>query len=170
MSARVFGAIFIIVSCGGFGFLIAANHKKESKTLRQFIHTLEHMECELQYRLTPLPELCRSAALATSGTLKQVYLHLAEQLETQISPDAELCMKAVIQDSQGIPKLTREALLLLGISLGHFDVDGQVKSIIRIRKETSEMLAKYTENQDVRLRCYQTLGLCAGAAIAILLI
>lgn len=170
MSIRILGAIFIIISCGGFGFIIAANHKKEVKTLRQLIKVLEFMECELQYRLTPLPELCRRCAESTSGIIRQVFMSLESELAGQISPDAQQCLLTVLQMNRDIPKSTRDVLLLMGSTFGQFDIDGQVKSLESVRLDAQERLEKLSENQDMRLRSYQTLGLCAGAAIAILFI
>ena len=54
MILKVIGVILVIAGCGGVGFRIAANHRLEEKTLRQLIGILDYMECELQYRLTPL--------------------------------------------------------------------------------------------------------------------
>lgn len=170
MTIKLFGAILVILSCGGFGFLIASAHRIEVKTLRQFIYALDFMECELKYRMTPLPELCRQAAAASHGTVKRVLNLLASELDHQISPDVDRCMSAAIQQVKELPKLTREAMELLGRSLGRFDVDGQLKGLAAVRSESKRILDTYTKNQDVRLRSYQTLGLCAGAAMAILFI
>ena len=45
-----------------------------------------------------------------------------------------------------------------------------LQSIEALRELTESQLKEHNENQDVRIRSYQTLGLCAGAAIAILFI
>jgi stage III sporulation protein AB len=58
----------------------------------------------------------------------------------------------------------------LGQSLGRFDLEGQLKGIEMTKSETQRILQEYTDNQDSRIRCYQTLSICAGAAVAILFI
>ncbi len=170
MTIKLLGAIFIIVGCGGFGFRIAANHLREEKTLRQLISILDFMECELQYRLTPLPDLCRQAAGQSSGVLSAVMLTLTQELEDQISPDVERCMSAALSKYKDIPEQTRQLLELFGRSLGRFDLSGQLKGIEGVRQECNRKLQQLTANKDVRLRSYQTLALCAGAALAILFI
>lgn len=170
MTIKLLGAIFIIVGCGGFGFRIAANHLREEKTLRQLISILDFMECELQYRLTPLPDLCRQAAGQGSGVLSAVMLTLTRELEDQISPDVERCMSAALSQYKDIPEQTRQLLELFGRSLGRFDLSGQLKGIEGVRQECRRKLQELTANKDVRLRSYQTLALCAGAALAILFI
>ena len=69
MTGKLFGALLVICGCGGMGFSIAAASKREEAALRQLIGALDFMECELQYHLTPLPELCRQAGRETKGTI-----------------------------------------------------------------------------------------------------
>lgn len=170
MTIKLFGALLVIAGCGGFGFMIASSHRKEVKTLRQFISALDFMDCEIQYRLTALPELCRLTAAASYGVVRSAFNALAAQLDDQNSPDVEKCMRVALKKTGDIPKLTRKAMELLGSSLGRFDLEGQLKGLEAVRSESRRILDTYTKNQDVRLRSYQTLGLCAGAAIAILFI
>lgn len=170
MTVRIIGAVLVVIGCGVFGMLIASSHKIQSNTLRQFIMTLDLMECELQYRQMPLPELCRVASQSCRGILKTVFLSLAIELEKQISPNVERCMTVVLENTADIPKLTRQSLQQLGQSLGRFDLDGQLKGINSVRIESQRMLDAHASNQDLRIRCYQTLSICAGAAMAILLI
>ena len=97
MSYRWFGAALVIAGCGGFGFSIASGYKREEGILRQLLRALNYMEWELQYRLTPLPELCRQAGKETRGTLREVFFNLARELEWQTSPDAASCMTAALK-------------------------------------------------------------------------
>jgi len=170
MSLKLIGSILIVAACGGFGFKIAANHIKEEKSLRQLIAILDYMECELQYRLTPLPVLCTQAAASSNGALQKTFLALARELEDQISPDVACCMAAALGQACELPRLTWQELDMLGKSLGRFDLDGQLKGLEAVRQDCRCNLERLCENRDVRLRSYQTLGLCAGAAMAILLI
>lgn len=170
MTIRILGAIFIILGCGSVGTILTLRHRTEERTLRQLITLLDTMECELQYHLASLPELCRHAADNCSGVLKVIFHDLATELDKQVSPNASVCMKVVLSRTQDVPKLTYVALEFLGKSLGIFDMNGQVKELIAVRNECRRILDVHTINQHTRLRCYQTLSLCAGAAIAILLV
>ena len=170
MSIKIFGAILVIVGCGGFGFKYAANRLREERTLRELAATLDYMGCELQYRLTPLPELCRQASEASKGIISKIFYTLALELESQISPDAEQCMKAVLANIKDIPKLTLLSFEQLGRSIGRFDVDGQLKGLEAVRQECRRNLEILAKDRDMQIRTFQTLGHCAGAAIAILFI
>ena len=170
MGYKWIGAILIMASCSGCGFAIAAGKRREEQLLYQLIGILQFLEADLQYRLTPLPELCRLAAGETRGVLRTVFLNLYRELKWQKLPDAGSCMYAAIQRSGEIPPKVRRLLVQLGHTLGRFDLPGQLQGIQSVRKRSEETLDTIRKNRDERLRSYQTLGICAGAALAIILI
>ena len=170
MGYKWIGAILIIASCSGCGFAVAAGKRLEEKLLFQLLEILQTMESDLRYRLTPLPELCRQAAGETKGILHVVFLNLYRELKWQKLPDAGSCMYAAIQRSGEIPPKVRRLLVQLGHTLGRFDLPGQLQGIQSVRKRSEETLDTIRKNRDERLRSYQTLGICAGAALAIILI
>ena len=164
------GACFIIIGCGGFGFSVAAAHRQDERTLRQFVSALDYMECDLQYHMTPLPDLCRKAAAESSGCLRNIFGELADSLDMQISPDVGSCMRTVMRQCHNPPPQTAYHLLLLGSSLGRFDLKGQLHGLESVRSSCRKALEEMGRDRESRLRCYQTLGLCGGAALIILLI
>lgn len=168
MSMKIIGAILIIAGCGGVGFSMAAAHRREERALRQLIGALDYMGCELQYHLTPLPQLCRAVATETGGSVGQVFLALASELETQISPDAASCMDAAVSKYPKLPHRIRKNMTQLGVSLGRFDLVGQLRGIGSARQMCRRDLEELSKDREQRLRNYQTLGLCAGSALAIL--
>lgn len=170
MGYKWVGAILIIASCGGCGFSIAAGKRREEKLHNQLLDVLQFMENELQYRLTALPELCRMAAANTRGDLRHVFSNLYQELQSRKLPDAGSCMYAAIRQSGEIPPGIRRLLIQLGNSLGQFDLPGQLTGIRSVRKRCLDSLENIRKNRDAQLRCYQTLGVCAGAALAVVLI
>lgn len=162
--------MLVIAGCGTFGFSLAGAFVREETTLKRLISALDLMQCELQYRLTPLPDLCRLAAKESGRVVGTVFLRLAEELELQASSDVHSCMKEVLASYDHIPKHTLKGLRLLGQSLGRFDLEGQVKGLEAVRQECRRELDSLSKNREQRIRSYETLGLCAGAAIAILFI
>lgn len=170
VSWKWIGAILVILGCGGFGFSLAAAQRYEERTLRNLIRGLDFMACELQYRMTPLPEVCAMAAKENHGCVSRVLELLAREMEAQVSPDADRCMQAALSAVGDIPRHTRAAFSVLGQSLGRFDLDGQLKSLEGVRSDCRRKLKELTTDKELRQRSYQTLGLCTGAALAILLI
>lgn len=169
MSYRWIGAILVFAASGGFGFSMASHYRNELSTLRKMITMLDMMECELSYHLTPLPELCRKTGSAVNGVLKQILYLLAEEMERQICPDVMSCMYYALSTATKVPDSTRKLMGSLGTSLGRFDLTGQLKGIDSVRAQCRQELANMEQNRDQRLRGYQTLGLCAGAALVIIL-
>lgn len=170
MVSKWIGAALIIASCSGWGFQIAAGKRKEEYLLLQLAGILKFMEAELQYRLTSLPELCRMAAGEANGILRGVFLNLYRELTCRKQPDAGSCMYAAIARSKDMPSRIRRLLVLLGQTLGRYDLSGQLQGIQSVQKRCEETLANIRKNRDERLRSYQTLGICAGMALAIILI
>lgn len=168
MNSRWIGAILIVAGCGGCGFSIASGHRREVQLLREFLNAVRYMTCELQYKLTPLPELCRQAGREAPGTMRDVFYNFARELDWQISPDAFSCMAEAIEKSHGLTPRIRKLFLQLGRSLGRFDLSGQLKELEHLLKHCELEMQSMTDNQASRLRSYQTLGLCTGAALALL--
>lgn len=168
MIYKCIGAVLIVAGCATCGFSIAAGQLRAENMLRELTRVLDFMECELQYRLTPLPELCHQAGQESAGSVRRVFLALAQELEAQLSPDVCSCMRAAVGRVTELPIEVRGALLHLGSSMGRFDLVGQLKGLESVRAECREKLEKLTHDRETRLRSYQTLGLCAGAALVIL--
>ena len=170
MTTKLFGIILTVIGCGSVGFQIAANHRREEKALRQLLQILEYIECELQYRLTPLPQLCRQVGKLFKKMPGVVFTELSIELESQIAPDVSCCLASVLEKGHNIPPITMQILSDLCLSLGKFDLMGQLKGLESASSACKRNLDTLQSNRDSRLRSYQTLGLCAGAALAILLL
>ncbi len=170
MSNKWIGALMIVLGCSGFGFLIADSTIREEKHLRELHEAVSFMLSELQYRLTPLPELIARAAENTSGPLWQVFSALDRELVGQVAPNAEACMQSALAQTPAVPALTGDMLVQLGRSLGRFDLNGQVAELTFVKEACKENLSKLSQDRTQRLRSYRTLGICAGIALAILLI
>ena len=106
MNLKWIGAAIVLLGCGGFGFYLAAQHRREEKNLRQLIAVMDYMECELEYRLTSLPELCRNASDVSTGMVRNLFLSLSRELDRQIAPDASCCMQAVLTEVKNLSLFT----------------------------------------------------------------
>ena len=164
------GAVLIITGCGGFGFSLSAAHRREERHLRRLMDMLDFMARDLCYRATPLPELVTLGAGEGGRELSGVFRALGEALRGQVAPEVAGCMEAVLGDFPGIPPQTREILRDLGSQLGRFDLPGQLKGLEQARECCRSRLEALEVGREDRLRNYQTLSLCAGAALALILV
>ena len=170
MSIKLMGALLVFLGCGGFGMSMAGAFRREEWTLGQLLRALEYMSCELSYRLTPLPQLCRNTSASVTGDISQIFLCLADELDQQIAPDAASCMQVVLAKWDRMPRSVHRLLSELGQTLGQFDLPGQVRGIEGCIQTTRSTLHQHGQDKCTHIRSYQTLGLCAGAALAILLL
>ena len=149
---------------------MASQHTMRIRSIQNMIAALEYMECELQYRCTPLPLLCRKVADHSQGKVRLLFSMLADELDAQISPDVYRCMTSVIGKLCNADKSLCDIATEMGRNLGMFDLSGQLRGLESTRNLCREKLDNLLQNKDSRLRSYQTLCLCAGAALAILLV
>lgn len=170
MGYELLGASLIVGGCGSFGICLGAAARREVKELEGLLRVLDLMENQLQYRLTPLPELCRMAGKEASGTVGRVFAALARELDRQTAPEVAGCMNAALREQAGLSPEVGRALGALGRDLGRFDLPGQLRGLERARSRCGKRLEEVRNNRLARLREYRTLGLCAGAALAILLL
>ena len=102
---RMMGALSIVAGSGAFGFAMAAASRREERQLRELLGALEYLSCELSYRLTPLPNLCRGAAEGRRGAVAEFFLLLASELERQTEPDVRSCVDAVLKKTSSLSKM-----------------------------------------------------------------
>lgn len=170
MMPKVIGAVLILTGCGGFGMMICKSYMREEDMLRQLILALNYMECELRYRATPLPELCSMAERNCEGRVSTYFAALSRELKCRLLPDVAGCVRSAKETVGGFPERVDKILDQLTIFMGQFDIDGQIQSLDVSKNRCAKELALLEEHREIRLRSYQTLGLCGGAALIILLV
>lgn len=167
---KLIGSILVFSGCGGFGFALAFSHRRKARFLEHIKRVLSVMECELRYRLTPLPELCMIASRETDGALEKLLQNFSKELDRRLSPDAASCMSKVLKETQLNDPDIRNILMQLSRTLGRFDLNGQLEGIDHVRSVCTLEAETLRRGKTERIRCYQTLGLCAGAALVIILV
>lgn len=143
---------------------------RQERLLRQLLENLDFMESELRYRLTALRSFSSCAPCGPAGASGRLFLDLAGALDAHSGSDVEQCLRTSLDKQPGIPMRLRKRIWQLGRTLGRFDLDGQLRGIESAREGCRRELRELERNRQQRLRSYRTLGLCAGAALAILLL
>ena len=168
MMYKWLGAALILGGCGGFGACLAGSYCREEQRLWQLQCALRYMHSQLQYRLSPLPELCFQAGKEAGGAVGSVLVQLSRELESYRYPDAASCMRTAMQQRTDLSARSRRLLNQLGRELGRFDLSGQLQGIQAVKAACREQHQQLKQDRSLRLRSYRTLSLCAGAALAIL--
>ncbi len=165
---KILGAMLVIAGCAGTGIYMAAAWRREEKLLKELSGTFSFMQREMECRVTPLPELCRKCAGQASGKIRKIFLCLQEELESQIFPDVSRCMASALEKNPDLPDSCACALKDAGNFLGKFDLTGQLAALAEAAVSCRNLSESMQQRRSERAGSYQTLGLCAGAALAIL--
>lgn len=152
------------------GYLLCRELNEREKMLSELHRILTWMEDRLRYRLTPLPELLSEASEKTQGELRSVLTEAVLLLESNRLSDCEECMTIVIQNHSRLPQQAAFLLKMLGTSMGQFDLTGQLNQLAWVEAECTRCLRQIRQEKPGKRKIYQTLGFCAGAALALLLI
>ncbi len=166
---KLLGAILVFLGCGAVGFGKAAACRREIWQLEQLQQVFSYMENELSYRYPPLPDLLRGTKAHCGGAPGKVLQEAAVELETNLQPDAGLCMQAAIERVSGLGAGPRELLLVLGSTMGKFQLSGQISGLKALQELGRKRLEACSARETERIRTLRTLGICAGAALVILL-
>ena len=167
---KLIGLLFVILGCGYIGVLCGYSYRREEAALRQLGEHLQYMICQLRYQQTPLPELFSQLEAEASPPLQNFFAHVCNELRIRSSSNASGCLIRAVEASGNLPSQTRNCLLLLGRSLGRFDLAGQLRGTEAVYDRCMEKYEKMEKNHTVCIRSYMIFGLCAGAAIAVLLL
>jgi len=170
MIIKVIGAVMILLSCGSFGLYIYQGYKKEVSSINELIAILTFMESELKYHQLSIQELCYRIRSCYSGCVAKFMHSLALALDKNDETDISKCVNKILLTNQSVPQRTRALLSDIGKTFGCFDLDGQITQLEYHKAKCIQELEGYIKNKEGYIHSCQTLGLCAGAAVAILLI
>ena len=170
MAIKSIGAALILGGCTAGGFYMAGSHRLSEACLEDLIRVLDYMCNDLTYRASSLPELLTRAGGCIRGPVSKIIQALGLSLINEAWEYPGACMDHLINREDSLPKETVRMLSLLGNNLGEFHMDGQLQGLQQVREECVYTLETLRHGREQRLRSYQTLGICAGAALAIVLL
>lgn len=143
----------------------------EEANLRQVLRVLELMRCEIQSRLTPTKELCEMAGGICKGTLQDVFLAAAQRIALQTDTDAGEIMEAVlVRYGHLLPISCICRLRELGNILGAYEMQEQTQALEALSCRVGASIEELRQGRAERCRSYEVMGVCAGCALAIILL
>ena len=168
---KLLGAALIVLSAGSVGIRMAQSVRAEDRELRQLKRVLELMLCEIQGSLTPAQELCERAQAICKGQLRQLLADYAAGLSAHRAAEAGQIMEAaLVRQTRALPVSCICHLRELGEILGRYDCNEQTRAMQALIARVDDSIARLREGKADRCRSYEVLGVCAGCALAILLL
>lgn len=169
---KTIGIVLVVLGASGAGFSMALAVQRNIAVVQQLIGALDQMKSEMQYRKTPLPELMRVLSVSTRGQVSSLFCRVADDmfLRQEASVYAIIKKALLAAPPSAFSPSVRHVLLNLGSGLGKYDVEGQLRAIDLALSRLRDILEQSTAEQKTRVRSYCTLGICAGLAIAIMVL
>lgn len=165
---KLIGIVFIIMTTGSMGFRIAGAYRKQCETLRQLLAALQILRNEIAFCGTPLPKAFAMMAIPCNGILEKILSNVAREMDRHVwmSPTAALEKHASAQINEPFVTILMEMLS----RFGSYDVQAQLQSVDWARMQCEERLCLLEQERTQKGKVYETLGICAGVAVSILLI
>jgi len=79
-------------------------------------------------------------------------------------------MRSAVRTYNQLPPSAKRILLYLGRILGRYDLEGQLQGLDQVIEECTRAFRNMENDREIRIKSYRTLGMCAGAALAVLFI
>lgn len=168
---RWIGAGMVTAACAAAGLGFAAATRTALRQLSAWIAALESMDSEIRCRMTPLPEVFTQLSQGGGGVVAVFFGCCAGIMRSDCALGVPPVFRQALAQTRGLEMSgrTRQTLLNLSASLGRFDLEGQSRAIAlaadRLRQEQRELQA----GAAARCRSYETIGVCAGLALAVIL-
>ena len=168
---KLLDSLLIVAAADATGFRMAQSIRYEERCLLQLQRALERMLCEIPGQLTPANELFLRISDHAAGAIKSVVFAMAQHLSAQTEPDISRIMDIVLEQYvQCIPLSCAALLRELGTVFGTYDLDRQVEALEGVSGRVGDALRELRQGKADRCRSYEVLGVCAGCALAIILL
>lgn len=169
---RLFGAGLVALAAGAVGFGFARRVKTQCAQLDALVWALETMAGEMSARLTPLPEIF---LMLGSGGQKEVSLFFKTAAMALMEPPG---CTVPVSFKRGFAAAANfrpgeqaaQALYALSTGLGRFELERQLAAIEQAKGAVTRELLSLQAQKQARCRSYGTIGVCAGLALAVILL
>lgn len=169
---RMIGAALVVLSSGAVGFGFARAVKLQCAQLEGLLWALDTMQSEMSARLTRWRSFSRGFAPA-GRRMSRLFLRKPEgRCLRSLTARCRVCFKRGFQQARGFRPGDESVQALYGLSLnlGRFDLESQLAAIERTKASVTAALLALQGQKRARCRSYETIGICAGLALAVMLL
>ena len=169
---RMIGAGLVVLAAALAGFGCAASVRAQCAQLEGLCWALAYMKSEISSRLTPLPLLFSSLAQCRQKDIAAFFGEAGRALSVPPGCTVPVSFK---RGFAAAPALRLggtcvQALYGLAMGLGRFELESQLAAIEACRRTVEQELLIVQAQKRARCRSYETIGVCAGLALAVILL
>ncbi len=163
---RLWGMLLLFCGAAGTGLSAAAAVRRTVRQLEQVQYSLEMMRCEIGCGMTPAAKLFAILGEACTGGVGRFYTSLGQAVASgrTIAAGAAENRKHL----SSLPEGAWQSLQELFASFGRFDQQAQLRLIDLADGQIHSLLQQLSGQKRQRCRCYETLGICTGIALVLL--
>lgn len=165
---KLLGILFVIATAGSAGFRIAGEGRKSCDMMRQLLSALQILRNEIAFCGTKLPKAMALMAVPCRDQLEAVLANTAREMDKCAWMTPLDALKRCTKDCKNEPFVP--ILTDLMTRLGTYDTQAQLQSVDLAREQCEERLCLLEQENRKKGKLYETLGICAGVAVSILLI
>ena len=123
-------------------------------------------------QLTPLAQLFSGLSACRQKDVAAFFAEAGRALSAQPYCTVPVCFKRGFQQVRGFRPGDESVQALYGLSLnlGRFDLESQLAAIERTKASVTAALLALQGQKRARCRSYETIGICAGLALAVMLL
>jgi stage III sporulation protein AB len=169
---KLIGAILIMLSATLFGFYQAQQFSRRPKQIADLVRSLQRLETEMTYALTPLPQALLQVANACPVPVSFLFRYAADELKIAAGRTVQLIWQqaiAVHWKHTSLKTGEQEIVSQLGSTLGLSDSIDQVKHIRLAIHQLQGELETAVEERKRYEGMWRSLGMLMGALIVILM-
>ena len=167
---RFLGAAFVVLSSAWVGFSSARRLRRAGRELDELRAALEQMESELRCASPTYAAVCKRLSETATGAVSQFFSALADDASDSDFEPVGATRRAVERSGLILQPAAFLALEQLFDGFGRFDLTGQLRQLGLAREALSHQAGRLREQTEAKCRSYEILGLCAGAAVLILVV
>lgn len=163
------GFMALVAGAVLMGIGLSGNIRKTATLYRKVLLDLHELQRELEFHLTPAPELFRSITGDPRCVLSAVYTDIAEHMDTHPGDGASGAVEYALA-RHPLPKAVAELLREVLRGFGQQDAELQSRALSRVAAMAEQRLRGLEQEKKAKCRDCRVFCCCAGLAIAILLI
>ncbi len=169
---RLVGAILVAGGATAVGLAAAGMLKTRVDVLSSLVLALDTIHTEITFRLTPLPELMRLLEKQTSPPANELFINCTKHMDELGQKTFSSIWITAVEESAalGLTRDEKQILEELGVFLGRYDAESQVKAIAYTRHRLQRVLDGALDDRQKQGKLYKMLGVITGAAVVIILI